>query len=51
VMQLCNTSGCDKGLTLAFVNFTLLSNVTLGLLELRITRQDSAYKVLYGAKI
>ena len=51
MMQLCNTSQSVKGLTLAFVNFILISNVTLGLLELRITRQGFCLQVLYGAKI
>lgn len=43
MMQLCNTSCSVKGLTLPIVHFTLISNATLGLLELRITWQDSAY--------
>jgi hypothetical protein len=38
-------------LTLLDAHFTLISNVTLGLLGLRITRQGFCLQVLYGAKI
>ncbi len=35
MMQLCNTSASVKGLTRCNAHFTLISNVTLGLLGLR----------------
>ena len=44
MMQLCNTSGCVKGLTTLSTHFTLITNVTFDLVELRITRQESATK-------
>jgi len=44
MMQLCNTSDLVKGLTKRLVHFTLISNVTFDLVELRITRQESAVK-------
>jgi hypothetical protein len=31
MMQLCNTSGGVKGLTISFIHFTLITNATLGL--------------------
>ena len=42
MMHLCNTSASVKGLTRRNAHFTLITNVTLGLLGLRITWQDSA---------
>ena len=44
MMQLCNTSDLVKGLTKRLSHFTLISNVTFDLVELRITRQESAIK-------
>jgi len=44
MMQLCNTSGPVKGLTTLSLHFTLITNVTFDLVELRITRQKSAIK-------
>ena len=44
MMQLCNTSDCVRGLTMLSSHFTLITNVTFDLLELRITRQESAVK-------
>ena len=44
MMQLCNTSDLVKGLTKRLSHFTLITNVTSDLVELRITRQESAVK-------
>jgi len=51
MMQLCNTLNLVNGLTKRLSHFTLISNVTFDLVELRITRQESAIKFCMEQKI